>query len=183
MKDPSFLRRVQDRGWLIESADQDTCQIKCPGVGCKMRAKLKWEGAIPQRETEALHPWEREVTSYEQIRTLLKGRREELRLTINEVEHAAGLTADHIAKFEREKWHESNRLPNAQTLIEWCQALGIEVILRPSSLPLVTLRIVAETREFSSRRGKKSRPRSRSRLRDRGRTPEVPPTSEPPFPE
>ena len=136
------LRRIQTAGWSIETADSASCTVKCPTPGCRMRARFKEGDSVPVREVPG-HRWDRAVTSFDDAREALKARRQEIGLTIAEVEHISGIAGDHLAKFERTDW---SRMPNTETFIEWAQALGLDVTLRLGELPPVTLRWISDTR-------------------------------------
>lgn len=143
-----WLKLVQRSGWTIESADDGTCTVKCPTRGCQMRARFKTGTAIPLRD-QPCHTWDNPVESFSDVRDVLKARRQELGLIIPEVEEISGIAGDHLAKFEK---LDTVRMPNAQTFIEWAQSLGFQVILRPTDLPPMTLRYIAETRSKAEAR-------------------------------
>lgn len=65
------------------------------------------------------------------------------------MEHISGIASDHLAKFEGTDWSTP---PGIGTFMEWCLALGIDVIPRTSDLPPVTLRWIAETRDKADAR-------------------------------
>lgn len=144
----AFLRDVQKAGWAIEEVTDDTCTVKCPAHGCAMRARLKQGGAIPRREGQG-QTWDQSVTSFDEVRETLRQRRQELGLTIPEVEEVAGIAGDHLAKFERDNF---DKIPNTQLFFEWANALGMQVILRYGDLPPVTLRWIADTRDRAEAR-------------------------------
>ncbi|MFW8636972.1 helix-turn-helix domain-containing protein [Cribrihabitans pelagius] len=103
---------------------------------------------------------DRKVGSYDGARMALRARREALGLTISEVEELAGATVDHLAKAEKDG---SSKLPNAQLLLEWAQALGYEVVLRPTELPAYTRRVICYTRDRLEARQKRFRLEGRRR--------------------
>lgn len=139
---PDSLKAIQRAGWAIVTADRETCTVKCPTQGCHMRARFKIDGTIPARDVP-MHTWDLVVRSFDDVREAMKARRQELGLTIPEVEHISGIAGDHLAKFEKTEW---NRPPNIDTLMSWSSALGYEVLLRLGELPPVTLRWIADTR-------------------------------------
>ena len=145
----AFLREVQARGWTVEAAKEGECIVSCASFGCGVRLKLRKGGAIPQR---ADSPWRPGLTiaSYDDLLDVLILRRKTLRLSIEEVEDVAGLTQDHISKFERR-----NRIPNVETMLTWVEALGYEVILRARPLPAPTLRAIATTRTREESRARR----------------------------
>lgn len=148
---PEVLRKVQQHGWDIEAVERDTCVVKCPTQGCKMRARFDLSGNIPQRDVEAFS-WDQTARSFDDARLILRERRQELGLTIAEIEHISGIAGDHLAKFERVEWQRFPRLPNISTFIDWANSIGIDVVLRMGELPPVTLRWIADTRDKNDAR-------------------------------
>ena len=140
--DPALLREIQRHGWLIESVGETDCVVKCPVEGCGMRTRLKKGRKVPPRLNPAVHLSE-VAESFDGIRAALRARRQELCLSITEVEEAAGMTEAHLAKFERPEY---SKIPNLETLIIWAGALGYELTLRAADLPPKTLRTISETR-------------------------------------
>jgi len=138
-----FLKRVQAAGWNIVTADKEHVWGSCPRAGCNLRVKLRDGAAIPAtcRPTPALA--EIVVEQFDDARVAMRARREELCLSIKDVEEAGGIAGDFLAKFEKD---EVAKIPNAQTFIEWVQALGYKVVLRPAELPPYTMRIIEQTR-------------------------------------
>jgi transcriptional regulator with XRE-family HTH domain len=147
--DMAFLREVQARGWTVEAARDGECIVSCPSFGCNTRLKLRRTGPIPARSDTGWRPGI-VMASYDDLLDVLVLRRKTLRLAIEELEDAAGLTQDHIAKFERR-----NRIPNAETLLIWLETLGYEMILRPAPLPAPTLRAIATTRAKEESRSRR----------------------------
>lgn len=145
----AFLREVQARGWTVEAAKEGECIVSCASFGCGVRLKLRRGGAIPQR---AESPWRPGlfILNYDDLLDALILRRKQLRLSIEELEDVAGLTNGIISKFERRV-----RIPNAETLLIWMQALGYEMILRPCPLPAPTLRAIATTRAREESRSRR----------------------------
>lgn len=139
---PEDLKAIQQAGWAIVGADEESCVVKCPTKGCQMRARFKRDGSVPNRDVPA-HSWDQTVRSFDDVREALKARRQELGLTIAEVEHISGISADYLAKFEKT---EHLRRPGVGTMIDWSTALGMEVVLRYGDLPAVTIRWIADTR-------------------------------------
>ena len=161
MTDTKFLKQVQQSGWQIDQVSEDACTVKCPTSGCSFRAKLKQGGFIPNREVPRF-TLDIPITDFDKARRALKDRREALALVIRDVEDIAGIATDHLAKFERENWYEgTRRMPNAQTFIEWAQALGYEMVLRPTELTPYALSVIAQTRNKS--RTRKSRNATRNK--------------------
>lgn len=144
MSDPMFLRDVQRAGWIVEAADKSGCVARCPAAGCETRVRIDMAGHMPQRGQAAGSVMDVPVGSFHDAREFLRERRRLLSLRIEDVEHAAGMADWHLAKFERDA---TEKIPNVQTFIEWAGALGFAVVLRPQELPLLTLRLIAESRD------------------------------------
>ncbi len=144
MIDAKFLRTVQEAGWHIESASEKAVTGRCPAQGCQQCATLKPGDDIPAVDPDG-HRDRRDipVETFDDLRGHLRQRREQLGLTIKETEEIGGIAQDHLAKFEKD---DSRRLPNAQTAIEWAQALGYQVVLRPGPMTALGLRTIADTR-------------------------------------
>lgn len=151
--DAKFLKDVEGAGWSIEAVDDDSVIGKCPSVGCQMRAKLDHGKRIPQVDPGCRRDiLDRKVGSYDEVREILRERREGLGLTIREVEEIAGCAVDHMAKAEKDG---PVKVPNVQLLVEWMQALGLELVVRPGELPAYTRRVIVETRDkLDSRRNR-----------------------------
>ncbi len=149
--DQKFLKDIQSNGWVIEAVEEGSCIARCPSPGCGMRARIKSSGAVPPRLNDQVE-LDFNATSFNAARGFLRGRREELRLSIAEVEEAAGLTKDHLAKMERD---DDLRIPNLETFITWANTLGFELVLRPAELPPVTMRMICDTRSLTARRGRR----------------------------
>ena len=143
-----FLKAVQAAGWTIESADGSVCIVTCPTPGCGMRARFRQDGAVPQRDVPFLR-YDEPVTTFSEAQEVLRRRRQNLGLTIPEVEDIAGMAGDHLAKFERVDY---SRPPGIEIFLEWCGALGMEVVLRHGDLPPVALRVIADTRSRAKAR-------------------------------
>lgn len=155
MTQPSknFLKAAQRAGWHLVGVDETGAIGACPTPGCDVKVKLRPGHQIP--ETCRKDRQELVVEDYETIRQHLRNRREQLTLTIPEVEHIAGFTADHIAKAEKP---EPSRQMKLDLLAMWARALGYEIVLRPVGLPDLALRLIEETRDkHAARRKSQSR--------------------------
>lgn len=144
-----FLDQVQSAGWHISGAEENTVIGSCRAHGCTMRARLREGASIPQVCSPFSNPSDIPVRSFDDIRTVLRQRREDLALSIPEVEHASGMAYDHLAKCERPN---PTRIPNIQIVAEWAASLGFELVLRPSSLPPISLRIICDSRTSTKTR-------------------------------
>lgn len=159
--DAKFLRQVQGSGWHVEAVGQDHCIGKCPAHGCGMRAKLMQGATIPPIDpTRERNRLDYPVGDFEEMRNLLRRRRVELALSIHEVEEVAGIAVDFLAKFEKDN---PSKLPNIQTALEWVQALGFEVVLRPASMSTLGLRTICDTRDKLETRRKRFKHDERQR--------------------
>lgn len=157
------LQKAQRAGWIIEGCDDDGMLCRCPSAGCGLRVKIKYGGPIQSCDPGLNRdPRSIQIGSYEDVRKILRDRREDLLLTIMEVEDIAGLTHGHLMKAEKEN---PTRTPGLDIIAEWAAALGYEVVLRPTQLPKLSLRIIDETRRY---RGRRLQERARRR-RDRNR--------------
>ena len=158
--DQKFLIKAQEAGWIVESVEEGSCIVKCPSAGCGMRARVKEKGDVPPRINNRVR-LDFVAASFDAVRLFLRGRREDLRLNIAEVEEAAGLTVDHLAKFERDN---AGKIPNVEMFLLWANALGFEVVLRPTDLPRRTLREIVNTRDRAVRRGRRNQIEQSRRL-------------------
>ena len=147
--DMTFLRELQQRGWEIEAVSGDACIVRCPEVGCETRLKLRPGGPLPSRSASDWKPGV-SIEEYADALALLILRRKQLRLRIDEVEDVAGLTQDHISKFE-----QKTRVPNVETFLIWLETLGYEMILRSRDLPAPTLRAISQTRHLEASRARR----------------------------
>lgn len=151
--DPKFIKSVQASGWHIEAVTDNSVIAKCPSVGCNLRAELKLGGYVPDVDPNQNRDLiDRKVETYDDIRVLLRERRENLLLSIREVEEIAGLETDHLAKIER---NDHNKIPNVQTLLEWSESLGFEIVLRPRPMTSYALRTICDTRDRAASRSKR----------------------------
>ncbi|WP_010137575.1 helix-turn-helix domain-containing protein [Oceanicola sp. S124] len=149
--DQKFLQKAQEAGWVIEAVHEDSCIVRCPVDGCGMRARVRAKGDVPPRINDRV-PSNYPVGSFDDARQILRDRREDLALSIVEVEEAAGLTKDHLAKIERDR---DGRVPNLDTFIYWANALGFDLVLRPADLPRKTQSMICDTRALTGRRGRR----------------------------
>lgn len=157
------LKRAQRAGWIIEGVSDDGMLCRCPSAGCGLRVKIKYGASIQSCDPGlSRDPRAIPVGSYEDVRKLLRERREDLLLTIPEVEEIAGITKDHIAKAEKEN---PTRTPGLDIIAEWAAALGYEIVLRPTQLSALSLRLIDETRRYRGRRVQERERRRRQRAR------------------
>jgi transcriptional regulator with XRE-family HTH domain len=152
--DAEFLRAVQRAQWLIKAADEDYVIVRCPRAGCTLTVRLSPGNPIPQTCRVGPDLLEKVVQSFEDARLFLRERREDLALSIRDVEEVAGVATDHMAKWEKD---QPTKIPNTETFLEWSGALGFEVVLRPTGLPPVALRAIIETRPLLKRRVQRNR--------------------------
>lgn len=157
------LKRAQRAGWMIEGVTDDGILCRCPSAGCGLRVKMKFGGPIQHCDPGLYRdPRSIPIGSYEDLRCVLRDRREDLLLTIMEVEDIAGLTHGHLLKAEKEN---PTRTPGLDIISEWAAALGYEIVLRPTNLPQLSLRIISEIRQNRGRRLQARARRRRERER------------------
>ena len=157
-----FLRALQSAGWLIKAVDEDKATVSCPRSGCGLNLTYRPGRKIHQSCAKEPTIAECPVRGFDDARVFLRQRREDLALSIKDVEEVAGMAVDHLAKFEKD---DSVRIPNAQIFFEWVQALGYQVVLKPAELPVYALRIVAESRDKVAMRKRHFRIRKERRAR------------------
>ena len=151
--DPSFLKDVQRSGWHIEKVEPDHVIGKCPSHGCALRAKLAQGAKVPAVDpSQDRDKLDEPIESFDQLRRIMRARREGLGLTMHEVEELAGMSVDFVAKFEKDN---PSKLPNMQTTLEWIQSLGYEVVIRKATMPPLTLRTICDTRDKLASRQKR----------------------------
>ena len=149
--DPKFLKDAQAAGWIIHSADKDKLMAMCPKAGCGLTLWLKPGRPIPDACKRGPEIREHVVEGFESARKFLRARRDDLALTIKEVEEACGIPNDFAAKFEKDN---PSKIPNAETFIEWAQGMGYEVVLRYKGMPPLMLRYIADSRDRVAARRK-----------------------------
>ena len=94
------------------------------------------------------------------IQNFLKSRRDELALSIAEIEEIIGLSKDHLAKMEKQN---PSRTPSTDILIEWAQALGFELVFRPTPMTSYAIRTICDTRDKTAARQKRFETEKRRR--------------------
>lgn len=160
--DPKFLKRIQEAGWQIVHVEHDSAVMGCKREGCGLKSRIKSGAAIPMAASKLPALAEHAVNGFDDARVFLRQRRENLALSIKDVELVAGIAVDYAAKFEKD---EPSKIPNVETFIDWAGALGYQVVLRPVELPPYTVRVIAETRTMV-----KSRIRMARQLRQKRAT-------------
>ena len=151
--DPKFVKEVQQRGWHVEAVTDEDVIGRCPSIGCGLRAKLNQNARIPDVDPGCRRSRiDKPVHNFEDVRKAMRQRREELALTIHEVEEIGGITVDYLAKFEKEN---PSKIPNASLLFEWVQTLGYELVLRPIEMTPYAIRTICETRDKLASRQKR----------------------------
>jgi transcriptional regulator with XRE-family HTH domain len=146
------LKRAQKKGWILVAATEGAMIVRCPSFGCGLKAKIPYNSEIPQCDPSIYRDQsEIVVGNYNDLRELLRARRNELRFSIREVEEISGLSTDHIAKAEKEN---PVRQPNLDLVLPWAQALGYDLVLRPRDMTPYALRVIAQTRNKEELRGR-----------------------------
>lgn len=160
--DVDFLRKVQANGWVVKAVDGDMVIAGCPRNGCGLSVKMRPERDVPNSKGANTVFGRVEIDNWEDVRLALRGRREELCLDIPEVEEAAGLSASHLSKIEKDN---PVRTPTFETTLLILAALGMRVVLEYGDLPPKTLRTIEQTRDKVHRRRKFNGHHQRHRMR------------------
>ena len=139
------------RGWILWRYDRKSGRSSyvCEAVGCRStvvvpdsdvasgvlhdrcRARHHKSGAGGNSFSAAV------VKSHADLQVHLRNRRLRLGLSQDDVEAAAGMAVDHIAKLET-----SRRLPQFPTYFAWAEALGYDIVLVPKALPSQLVAII-----------------------------------------
>ncbi len=164
------LIEAQDKGWLLEDSDAAVVHVACPRAGCGLTLTLREGEPIPSCATGEAQ--EVIVATHEDARRFLRARREQLGLSISDVEHLAGLASSHLLKAEKDN---PARKVELDTLTLWANALGYAVALVPAPLHSATLRLIADTRHLQEQRQRTARQAAEVRERKRQAPPALPP--------
>lgn len=140
--DQDFLKAVQRAGWVIKLVDTGRVLAGCPRAHCEMQAVLKPGSPIPDTCSPDPGLIEVVINSYDDGRRTLRDRRQDLCMTMTQVEFCAGLTDGHLLKAEKDN---PDRVMSVEGFIVWANTLGYEVVLRSGELPPVTLRELANS--------------------------------------
>lgn len=146
---PEFMRACQGEGWNVITADDQFVWLGCARAGCNFQFKVREGAAIPATCRPQPVLAEIPIEQFDDMRAALRLRREQLCLSIKDVEDAAGLATDHLAKFEKDDF---SKIPNIQTAMDWAQALGYTLVLRQTGMPQVTLGLISRTRHLIEKR-------------------------------
>ena len=159
--DREFLAKVQAAGLMVRRVEEKHLVAQCQVQGCGMLMKLSILDQVPDhgRDFRRANSWD--VPTYDDMRKILRRRREEISLTIAEVEDIVGFANDHLAKIENDR---ATRIPNAMTLFDWIHALGFQVALVPGEMPATTLQTIADTRDSIPIRERSAKASKRKRL-------------------
>lgn len=141
--DADFLKRLQAAGWHVESVTDEKVVARCRSPGCQLRMKMTERSPLFQSHAPG-YGLDYEVNEYEQVRELLRQRREQLGLTIADVEEICGLADGHLAKAEKDG---PTRIPRFDVLATWAAGLGFSFVLRPIPLTPYANRIICESRD------------------------------------
>lgn len=141
---PEFLAAIQNAGWKITAVDSSGAIAKCGNPGCSLQIRLEPNRQVPPAWDERqITAWTK-VTDIDGLRQALRKRREDLALTIPEVEAEAGLVESHLNKIEKDF---PSKIPNIQTMLWLLRALGLSIYLAPDEFPKPVLRALATTRD------------------------------------
>ena len=138
--DRKFLERIQDAGWGVEQVTENRCVGVCQREGCAVRIVINEGDDIPVCKDRPGSLQEHAVETMDDIRHTLMERRMRLGLIIAQVEEVAGMSDDHVAKMEA---GSDLKRPQLETLLLWCQTLGMELVLRPGKVPRQTLEVMS----------------------------------------
>lgn len=147
--DAEHLKTVQRRGWILAASTADRAIARCPRPECGLLVQFREGEPVPHCKPPGPGVLDRSVASYSDFQEALRARRQDLGLTIAEVEDLSGMAAAHLAKAEKP---DPSRVPTFNILAEWASSLGFEIILRQCGLPPLTLRYIADTREKAEQR-------------------------------
>lgn len=136
-----FLREIQRAGWVIAWVDDNVAVGECPRAGCGLRTNLRPGAHIPQACPGTGSLADVPMSDYTQLLEFLSQRRENLALNMPEAEEIIGLADGHLNKLE-----SLARQPWPQTLWDWVEGLGYQIVLRPAGLPPKALAVIARTR-------------------------------------
>lgn len=142
--DQGFLRDVQKAGWLINAVDETVVRVSCPRHGCNLKVNLRKGKNIPVACSPQPEKQYIEIDGTDAIRLLYRLIREELGLTIKEVEEMAGASVDYFAKAEK---NNPSKFPNFQSTLEWGKSLGVRILAERGPLPAMSLRYLADSRK------------------------------------
>jgi len=138
------IKEAQRKGWVVIGVETGSIFLRCPSYGCGLKCKVLNGEPIPSVDPMlSRNPVDMQVGSFADMQSALRERREELCLSISEVEDAAGLAHGHIGKAEKDN---PSREPQIGIILEWAQALGFEVVLRRADLPPLTQRLIEGSR-------------------------------------
>lgn len=139
--DQKFLQAVEEAGWVLAYVRADQCSVMCPRSGCDLRITLRPGAPVPNSAGAMPETKEIAFDSYDAWRKFMVDRREQLGLSIKDMEAIAGVADDHLAKIET-----AVKIPNLETAIMLSQAAGIEIFARFSPLRKIAQRTIIETR-------------------------------------
>lgn len=161
------ILQAEKDGWVLVDAGETSMVLRCPSQGCGLKIRVPYDKPVPHCDPGIRrNPGDIPVGSYEDFLATVVHRRHEMALTIRETEEIAGLTADHIAKFEQRAGQSNRRTASFESMVLWAAALGFEFVLRPSPLPRAAVRVLSETRDKVADRRKISARHRAARSRD-----------------
>lgn len=123
--DQIFLKEVQAAGWMIRKVTESAAVVSCPNQGCTLHVNLELGKHIPKVNMPCRIG--KPIEDFDDIRCRLRDRRQELGLSIKDVEEIGGFAYDHLPKFEKD---DPYRIPNMQTTIDWANALGNRLVFK-----------------------------------------------------
>lgn len=142
--DTKFLKDIQKAGWSVVSATDTEVIGQCGNVNCQLRAKLTEGSFIPSTcEGRSHRVFEPQIFDLQSWIEVLRDRRQQLCLSIRDVEAVIGHATDSVAKYESQK---SDKVPTVEFMFLWSQAVGLDFLARPTNLSNYAVRIISETR-------------------------------------
>lgn len=138
-----YVQEMRDQGWLLWRRGAEFTSFVCHALGCQetrlvspsqiASGDMPRPCKMPHDRGFAAHV----VGSHQDLQKNLRNRRLMLGLSQSDVEAAAGLAKDHVAKLE-----VGLRLPRFPTYIAWAETLGYDIALVPKALPDQVLAII-----------------------------------------
>ncbi len=138
-----FIREMQRRQWVLWGSREgrhvficrhDNCPSSVVVLDDKMgKSALARPCKLPHTDPIA----DQAVVNYHSLVEILRRRRQELGLSQDDVEYAAGLSIDHIGKAE--SGERSLTLP---TFTAWANTLGFDFRLAPAPVPDQVIKVI-----------------------------------------
>lgn len=138
-----FLKALQIAGWIIKTVDEERAVVSCPRAGCGLDLAYR-PGAKIHQACEDSRIGAQRVDSFSHLAKVLRERREDLCLSIKDVEEICGMAEDYLAKFEKDN---PARVPPFNTIRDWAEGLGFSIWIMPENMPALALRLISSNRD------------------------------------